>query len=529
MKDRHFLHPRCRLFVKVAFCLATLTVCQICTAQWITNHDPIYQPDVPKPAIMVPFTDPKFGTTVIRLTDARSDGISSIVPQYSKRQAWNCDQSSLLLFSGDGTARLYDGTTYAFKKILDGVGGEDVFWHPTNPLLIFYSADSVLYSYNAETDIQTPIRTFGGYTWANTCGEGNLSNDARYYAFVGQVYDTVAQVTHLKDIVVYDISADSVIAQMALPSTLSDFDWVSISPLGNYVVVDYATSDTGRFQGVEVYDRKLNFIWQKPLGSGHSDLGIDGQGNEVLVMGYYDPDLNSGLVKKFRLSDGEETDLIEHSYTFDIHISCRNETRRDWCFISTFDSEYRLSADSLSWLPFENEVFALKLDGSGEVQRIAHHHSRRFSSSTPDRDHSNYWAEPHATISRDGRRIIFGSNWSQDIASDSSVDAYVADFHALVPVVGRNNEIPAKFRLNQNYPNPFNPSTVISYQLPVNSAVTLKIYDVLGREIKTLVNERQTAGNHSIIFNAKNLPSGVYLYKLQAGTYTETKKLTVLK
>lgn len=89
--------------------------------------------------------------------------------------------------------------------------------------------------------------------------------------------------------------------------------------------------------------------------------------------------------------------------------------------------------------------------------------------------------------------------------------------------------VPERFSLFQNYPNPFNPSTVISYQLPVDGLMTLKVYDVLGREVQTLVNERQNAGNYSVTFNASGLPSGIYFYRLQAGTYSETKNLLLLK
>lgn len=89
--------------------------------------------------------------------------------------------------------------------------------------------------------------------------------------------------------------------------------------------------------------------------------------------------------------------------------------------------------------------------------------------------------------------------------------------------------LPARFALYQNYPNPFNPSTVINYQLPTNSLVVLKVFDVLGREVTTLVNERQSDGNHYVRFSASNVPSGVYFYRLQAGTSTQTKKLTILK
>jgi hypothetical protein len=96
-----------------------------------------------------------------------------------------------------------------------------------------------------------------------------------------------------------------------------------------------------------------------------------------------------------------------------------------------------------------------------------------------------------------------------------------------------------EFSLEQNYPNPFNPSTVISYQLPVYCIVTLKVYDLLGNEVATLVDEYKSAGNYEVAFsaiggsasggNAYNLTSGIYFYKLQAGSYTETKKLVLMK
>ena len=85
------------------------------------------------------------------------------------------------------------------------------------------------------------------------------------------------------------------------------------------------------------------------------------------------------------------------------------------------------------------------------------------------------------------------------------------------------------FALSQNYPNPFNPTTMIDYQLPINSHVVLKVFDVLGREVKTLVNGRQNAGNHAVAFDGSRLPSGVYFYRLQAGSYSSTKKLLLLK
>lgn len=92
-----------------------------------------------------------------------------------------------------------------------------------------------------------------------------------------------------------------------------------------------------------------------------------------------------------------------------------------------------------------------------------------------------------------------------------------------------NSEIPKIFNLSQNYPNPFNPSTTINFQIPSVSKVSLKVYDVLGREVASLINENKSAGKYSVAFNADKLASGVYLYRLQAGNYFETKKMILLK
>ncbi len=89
--------------------------------------------------------------------------------------------------------------------------------------------------------------------------------------------------------------------------------------------------------------------------------------------------------------------------------------------------------------------------------------------------------------------------------------------------------LPGSFSLEQNYPNPFNPSTVINYALPTRQHVTLEVFDVLGREIATLVNEVRPAGEYTVRWNAEGVPSGVYFYRMQAGAFTATKKVMVLR
>jgi Concanavalin A-like lectin/glucanases superfamily/Secretion system C-terminal sorting domain len=95
--------------------------------------------------------------------------------------------------------------------------------------------------------------------------------------------------------------------------------------------------------------------------------------------------------------------------------------------------------------------------------------------------------------------------------------------------VENENKLPETFSLSQNYPNPFNPSTTIKYSLPFSGFVTIKVYDVLGNEITTLVNEDEPSGNHSVQFNATSFSSGLYFYSLQSGNFIETKKMLLLK
>jgi hypothetical protein len=92
-----------------------------------------------------------------------------------------------------------------------------------------------------------------------------------------------------------------------------------------------------------------------------------------------------------------------------------------------------------------------------------------------------------------------------------------------------SSKLPSEYSLLQNYPNPFNPSTTISYSLPKNDFVTIKIYNGLGQEIKTLVNTMQSAGKHTINMSTKNLASGVYIYTMTAGGFTKSMKMAVQK
>jgi len=132
--------------------------------------------------------------------------------------------------------------------------------------------------------------------------------------------------------------------------------------------------------------------------------------------------------------------------------------------------------------------------------------------------------------------VAVGGNWpgspdSTTVFPQSMVVDYVRVYQRS-PLSAQNTpEKPTHFTLEQNYPNPFNPTTVLTYQLATSSDVRLEVFDVLGKNIATLVNAKQEAGSYTVNFNAAqyNLSSGVYFYKLTAGTFSQTRKMILAK
>jgi len=162
-------------------------------------------------------------------------------------------------------------------------------------------------------------------------------------------------------------------------------------------------------------------------------------------------------------------------------------------------------ADPLAGWPISNGQFAIILNGS--ISGMA-----------------TKWTV-NGTFSSTGNET--SGTWSFSISGTTSS----GNWGPVGPVlaVENDNGFPDRFELEQNYPNPFNPSTTIKYELPKASEVRLSVYDKLGHELSTLVNERREAGVHEVKFDAAGLSSGVYFYRLQAGDFVQLKKLVLLK
>jgi hypothetical protein len=125
-----------------------------------------------------------------------------------------------------------------------------------------------------------------------------------------------------------------------------------------------------------------------------------------------------------------------------------------------------------------------------------------------------------------GNVYVAGTSQRDDFSNAATILKYA---QITVSVEPDGTGLPGTFSLSQNYPNPFNPSTTIQFALPKSGRVELKVYNTLGQEVVTLVNEEKVAGIYSALWNAGGVASGVYFFRLQAGEFTQTRKLLLLK
>ena len=160
--------------------------------------------------------------------------------------------------------------------------------------------------------------------------------------------------------------------------------------------------------------------------------------------------------------------------------------------------------------------------------------SKWDDSTAAERAHTNGWLitvwDAGYFDAKDQLVLLSNSGASETWAGGGISESFIKTFqmNTVTGVKPQPNE-PSSFRLSQNYPNPFNPTTTISFHLPQRSFVTLRVFDIMGREISTIILEELPSGNYTKQWNASALSSGVYFYRLQAGSFTETKKLVLLK
>lgn len=361
-------------------------------------------PNLSRPGYLSPVIDTVFNSQITRISDKTAFGMSTqyIRHAYAKVEPWNSDGTKIML-SYTSPSPILNGTTYAFINMVSLPGSAR--WANTDPQYIYgvTNNNQFVRADMNNNGSRTTLHTFTGYTNLSIGnGEGNISNDDRYVAL-----QATNSSTSRAWIIIYDILNDTIVSSLDLGTTAPD--WVSMSQSGTYVVIEWTTEGSGRSQGVEVFDRNLNFLRQIDIGYPHGDLGYDQSGNEVFVSfseGLYP----NATVHARRLDTGTTTILIPNSPGFRSgHVSCRNTSRPGWCYLSNYGTD----TNQIGY----DEVFAIKIQsGTPVVQRFGH----SFHTGGIE-----YEAQPHGVPNRDGSKILFASDWKTGVNGD--VYSYIAE------------------------------------------------------------------------------------------------------
>lgn len=423
--QRHYKRTVLELLLALSFC----GLCETCTAQdlgLIRSYAALPEPKLAKPAVGAPFRDPVFNSTIVRLTDAVAKKSAGYICYYPKLNPFNAGETKILIYERGGRWQLYarTGEYLGVLPIKKTQTDPQPRWHPHDPnLLLWFDANKIV-QYDLATRKLAVLATFAEYDFVTNFDEGNFSKDARFVALAGKKWPWVGG---LQEFFTYDLSEKKTLGEKII-ATGKEVDWITISPSGKYLVVLVGSPHgEGQWQGVDVYQLpEMKYLAREyyPF-SDHADLGFDSEGNEVYVTDNAEatfPDRQRHL-EAYRLDNGKKTDLLGFAWGLSRLISCQNYDAPGWAIVSTYSKPEHYAENKAH--PFDDEIFAVKLDGSHEVRRIAHHRSQRFS--VGDYAYNNYWDQPNAVPSRSGKYILFSSNWRELGAPQ---DVYLIDLSA---------------------------------------------------------------------------------------------------
>ncbi len=360
------------------------------------------------PQYLVPFTDPQFGSKVVKVTNPNNPvpglGLTwgnIAIHHYSIDEAWNADQTLLRLDRGTTPRVFLDGKTYKPLMALNIPG--DIRWHPVQADYMIFLSSKGVGLWNVRKNSTQVLNPLAGYTGANFGkNKGNLSSDGKMLAILATRADGKT-VTFA-----YNLETGQKYPDIDLSSEYR-VGWTTISPKGSYIV-SYSLgviADTHQRRRVFTTDGKLLQTWSEYERPGHGDFMIDSNGDEVAI-GRSKSDPDKFKIIKRRLVDGKVTVISPPCYAS--HCSVRNLRDPGWVFAT-----FTRSAGKSDYALYSSEVTALATDGSLKVRRLAQ------TNAVPN----GYYTEPHGSPSLDGKKVIFASNWG---VATGPIAAYVAEF-----------------------------------------------------------------------------------------------------
>jgi len=366
------------------------------------------------------YIDPVYGTRIYRITAATDFPDATLVRHdYSRRQAFNADNSRFIATASNGYWLLYDANTFQMlprtggNGALRGPAGDcEMIWHPTDPKKLWYMSGNGLiwYEKDVETDQDTVLVDFTGrLPWSQattvwTKSEGTSSADGRYWAFMATTYDSVNQTNTIYGLFTWDRQQDKIIGTYDAANFGGAFpDHISIAPSGKYAVPSWAFIPT---LGTRAFPLDFSSSIQLHTQSEHSDLAIGPNGEDYYVLTDYD----SGKIRAVDIATGASFDLMAlypaSGESYAAHISGKAYDRPGWVLISTYAdaADYGSTAPAPTLRPMYRKIMLVELKPGGRQLNVAH-------TRTAD-NYGGYWGEPQATINRDGSRIIFASNFN---------------------------------------------------------------------------------------------------------------------
>ena len=365
----------------------------------LANAAVVVTPAMPQPDYLQPGVDPVFQTPFTRITDpgrAKKAGVYCdkiyCTHRYSSAQAWNADQSLLIIANGCNGLCFLDGQTYEplFVRKMPSA----CEWHPRDAEIMICVHENNIATWAPKSNTVNLVWQSEDYrAFEFGPGKGNPSFDGNRLAVRARNKDGEPVAF------AYDIAEGSKFPDIKLAELSGENSLVAISPSGRYMMIMQKAVEGVEKTYVFAVDGTLVQHWTDHHRPGHGDMTIDADGSDVYV-GVSKSDPDKFHIIKRRLKDGKVTSLLP--YGDGNHVSTRNIDRPGWAVVS-YSGHYFETHRNPNWAPFYREIVAVRIDGSGEIRRIAH---------TRNAEH-DYWSETHASISPDGTQVIWSSNWGR--------------------------------------------------------------------------------------------------------------------